>query len=243
MAGGGGTGGMAGGGGTGGMAGGGGMGGMAGGGGMGGMAGGGGMGGMGPVASSCLDLLNDGVDVDGTYLIVVGGSPLTVYCDMTSDGGGWTQLYDQDVALGYLPRVAWAAGVSTTPPNMGQYSILNLIDEFEGALPGFEFFIDWPADGSDFVQWEQTENPFVDRGTVSSIVQSPTNQTGCTDFGGLGLSAPGHGFSTLDGSTNGCAWWAVGAAVAYLGVGLPAYYTSDSGQGELVATRTRLWVR
>jgi hypothetical protein len=106
---------------------------------------------------------------------------------------------------------------------------------------GFEFLVDWPNDGGDFgdfVQWEQSENPLVGRGTVSSIVQSPTNQSGCTAFGGLG--ADGDGFSTLDGTTNFCWWWAIGTTAAY-GTGIPAYLNSDAGQ--LVATRTRLWVR
>jgi hypothetical protein len=237
-------GGMAGGGGMGGSGGGGGsagMGGMAGGGGsagMGGMAGGGGMGGMGPVASSCLDLLNDGVDVDGTYSIVVGGSPLTVYCDMTTDEGGWTQLYDQDVALGFEPTAIWAGGVNPDQPNMGHYSILSLMADFEGASPGFEFFIDWPNEGGGFVRWAQSENPFVGRGTVSSIVESPTNQTGCTAFDGLG--ADNDGSSTLDGSSTTCWWWAIGTSAPY-GAGIPAYGNSDAGQ--LVATQTRLWVR
>jgi hypothetical protein len=216
------------------------MGGMAGGGGMGGMAGGGGMGGGTPaVASSCLDLRNDGVDVDGTYSIEVNSSPLTVYCDMTTDGGGWTQLYDQDVAQGYLPTATWAAGVNTDQPNLGQYSILNLIDEFEGASAGFQFFIDWPNDGNDFVRWEQPKNPFdLPRGTVSNLVESPTNQVGCTPFGGL--AAEGKVASTMDGSTNSCWWWAIGTSAPF-GAGIPAYGTSDANS--LVATRTRLWVR
>ncbi len=203
------------------------------------MAGAGGTGGTPAVASSCLDLLNDGVLVDGLYPIEVNGSPLTVYCDMTTDGGGWTQLYDQDVTLGYLPTTTWAAGVSTTPPDMGQYSILNLVAEFEGALSGFEFFIDWPADGDSFVRWEQSENPFNGRGTLSNLLESPTNQMGCTPFGGLGND--GGAFSTLNGSdTNACQWWSIGTSVEY-GRGIPGYAISDGGA--LVATRTRLWVR
>jgi hypothetical protein len=157
---------------------------------------------------------------------------------MTADGGGWTQLYDQDVALGFLPVDVWAAGVNTTPPNMGQYSILNLIDNFEGTL-GFEFFIDWPNDGTDFVRWRQSENPFDGRGLVgSSVVQSPTNQLGCTTFGGLGVESGGR--AALAGSTNECWWWAVGTSQEY-GAGIPAYTSSDASR--LVATRTRLWVR
>jgi hypothetical protein len=191
----------------------------------------------------------DGVVVDGVYPIEVGGSPLTVYCDMNTEGGGWTQLYHQDttVGLGYLPTSVWTAGINQGTPNVDQYSILNLIDEFEGVSPGFEFMIDWQNDRSDWVRWEQTENPFdVDddaaRAGLTDVVQSPTNQTGCTDFEGLGL---GNGSSTLDGSTSSCWFWAVGTSGPYKG-GIPAYADSDPagpGLNTLIATQARLWVR
>jgi hypothetical protein len=190
-------------------------------------------------ASSCLDLLNEGVNVDGTYTIEVNGSPLTVYCDMNTDEGGWTQLYDQDVAQGYLPAQTWADGVNITQPDSGQYSILNLIDDFEGNTSGFEFFIDWPNDGADFVRWQQSENPFDGRGLAGgSVVQSPTGQEGCTTFGGLGVENGGR--AALAGSINQCWWWAVGTSQQY-SAGIPAYLSSDASG--LVATRTRLWVR
>ena len=193
-------------------------------------------------ASSCLDLLNDGVDVDGIYTIEVAGTPTTVYCDMTRFGGGWTQIYDQDVDVlgGYLPTTAWANGVRTNLPDSGQYSILNLIDDFEGLSLGFEFFIDWPSEGNDYVRWTQSQNPFDGRGTVTGIEQSPINQTGCTPFSGL--AAEGDGFATMDGSANTCWWWAIGTSESF-GAGIPAYKTSETNGQLVVASRTRLWVR
>jgi hypothetical protein len=35
--------------------------------------------------------------------------------------------------------------------------ILSLTAEFESASPGFEFFVDWPNDGDDFMRWNQSD--------------------------------------------------------------------------------------
>lgn len=202
------------------------------------------------MASSCLELKIDGENTDGLYLIDVSGfGPLTVYCDMTTDGGGWTQLYDQDVASGYDSVAAWAGGVNLDQPNMGHYSILQLIGAFEGVTPGFEFLLEWPNQGG-FVQWQQSENPFVGRGIVSNVIQSPSNQLGCVTapaFGGLAAdndgTPDGTVESTLDGSTDECWWWAVGTSGPPLFAdGVPTY--ANAAPGSLrAASRARLWVR
>jgi hypothetical protein len=156
-------------------------------------------------------------------------------------GGGWTQLYDQDVTVlgGYLPPGTWAGGVTNTDPDGGQFSILQLTSDFsQGGV--YEFLMDWNDDRTNFIKWEQSEDPFVGRGNVTIIDQSPTNQFGCEFIFG-GLFADGDGASTLDGATRiDCWFWAIGTSAAWLG-GIPPYNRSDSGG--LVATRTRLWVR
>ena len=42
--------------------------------------------------SSCSDHYNAGCRADGQYSIRVGGQLKTAFCDMSSDGGGWTRL-------------------------------------------------------------------------------------------------------------------------------------------------------
>ncbi len=66
---------------------------------------------VGPItATSCLDLYNAGVTSSGTYAIDpdLDGSPVNVYCDMTTDGGGYT-FYKVDAGSAQTAAQAEAA--------------------------------------------------------------------------------------------------------------------------------------
>jgi hypothetical protein len=181
---------------------------------------------------------------DGLYTIDTDGNgpkaAVQVYCDMTN--GGWTQILDQDTAVsgGYLAAAIWRAGVATTAPNAGQWSILNRIADFQNTDGTYEFRLTYTTAQTSFIQWSQTGNPATGtRGTLSGITQSPASQSGCGAF--AGLATDGQNESAWDADAGGCWWFAVGSSATWNNSGIPAY--NNSAVGQLATNRGRLYVR
>jgi len=191
--------------------------------------------------TSCLGVLQARPSsTNGTYAISINGTPYNVYCDMTD--GGWTQVLDQDLTVSpsYQTIAAWLAGVNTSQPNSGQYSILNEIPYLKSGA-NYQFWINWPvAPQAGSVQWTQVENPLTasQTPTISNVTEIPASQTGCGTFRGLATAIGGqpvalHG----DSSYGGCWWWAVGQSGTW-GNGIPSYYGPNFVDG---TTHAQLW--
>ncbi len=70
------------------------------------------------LAKSCKEVLNTGGSVgDGLYSVYINGTETSVNCDMTTDGGGWTIVADQNL---YVEGYPSTIGLPNANPNSVQ---------------------------------------------------------------------------------------------------------------------------
>ena len=84
-------------------------------------------------ATSCSEQLAQAPDsTDGLYTFDVNGTDLTVYCDMTRDGGGWTLVANNVDAVADNPTPNWVDAL-TAVTTVGTYGDdLSLFDVWVG---------------------------------------------------------------------------------------------------------------
>lgn len=170
------------------------------------------------------------IDPDG----VGGRIPVRVQCDMTSDGGGWTLIFNQKVDTGgYFANASEVELQNEANPTADKYSILNRMESFRSLKGDFTFRMSSPSTAIRNI-WKQQTNPTVDqsiRGFVAISIATPGN------FLGLERNCTaGCADAFMDGSPGSNTWWGAIGTYHVHDTGIPLFYADNYNQAQL-------WVR
>jgi len=187
-----------------------------------------------------------GATTDGLYTIDPdgpgGNAPFQAYCDMTTDGGGWTRIFRHNISAGYFASAAEALSSNPADPTNAKYSILNKLENFR-TQGRFYFRISWPGYAEKNI-WYQVSNPTQDTavsGYYPKSIQLTGNFWGGLELGNGSFGPTNNNNSLIDGSVNSGNWWyAIGSFVAYgTPPGIPSTSTLSSGG----VPEVNLWVK